>query len=131
MKKVLVIVTLSLLSFNTVQSEKIPIICVQDSGNDEGFSRSYVIDNEKKEIMFEHGGVKSYTEDGNRIIWTSSATNDEGNVTEYVVELDRYTGKKKVLWRPKEKKRQKKMRLKKDEYRFWTEQCEFNPKYIF
>ena len=96
MKKVLVIVTLSLLSFNTVQSEKIPIICVQDSGNDEGFSRSYVIDNEKKEIMFEHGGVKSYTEDGNRIIWTSSATNDEGNVTEYVVELDRYTGKKKT-----------------------------------
>ena len=110
MKKVLVIVTLSLLCFNTVQSEKIPIICVQDSGNDEGFSRSYVIDNEKKEIMFEHGGVKSYTEEGNRIIWTSSATNDEGNVTEYVVELDRYTGKKKVLWRPKEKKRQKKMR---------------------
>ena len=131
MKKLLGIVVLGLLWSNIAQSEKIPLICIQDSGQDEGFSRSYLIDNEKKEITFEHGGKKKYTEKRNRIEWFSTATNDEGNVTEYIVNLDRYTGKKKVLWRPQEKKRQRKLGLKKDEYNVWTEQCEFNPKYIF
>ena len=49
---------LGLLWSNIAQSEKIPLICIQDSGQDEGFSRSYLIDNEKKEITFEHGGKK-------------------------------------------------------------------------
>mgnify|MGYP006169150603 CR=1 FL=1 len=59
MKKLLGIVVLGLLWSNIAQSEKIPLICIQDSGQDEGFSRSYLIDNEKKEITFEHGGKKN------------------------------------------------------------------------
>ena len=75
MKKLLGIVVLGLLWSNTAQSEKIPLICIQDSGQDEGFSRSYVIDNEKKEITFEHGGKKKYTEKAKFIVKKLNAQN--------------------------------------------------------
>ena len=127
MKKLLGIVVLGLLLSGNAYSEQTLILCTKDEGKDKGFSNSYLIDTEKKQIYFKNNKTsKNFKELKNIIIYET-----ESDVYEYVVELDRFTGKKKVLWRPIDKNKQKKMGLKEDEYESWTETCVAHPKKIF
>ena len=104
MKKLLGIVVLGLLLSGNAYSEQTLILCTQDEGKDKGFSKSYLIDTEKKQIYFNNNKTSKNFQEINNIIRYET----ESDSYEYIAELDRFTGKKKVLWRPKDKKKQKK-----------------------
>lgn len=126
MKKFIVILLLMLIN-SKVFAEKVNLICVKDDRNESGFSNSYTIDTQKNEILIERSGItKKFRENNNLIIYNSI-----GESHEFIVELDRYTGKKKVFWRPIDSKKAKKMGLKINEYNIWTETCIVNPKKMF
>ncbi len=127
MKKFIAILLLLMLNNSKVFAEKVNLICVKDDRNESGFSNSYTIDTQKNEILIERSGITTkFRENNNLIIY-----NAIGESHEFIVELDRYTGKKKVLWRPIDPKKAKKMGLKIDEYNIWTETCTVNPKKMF
>ena len=127
MKKLLGIVVLGLFLSGNAYSEQTLILCTQDKEKEKGFSKSYLIDTEKKQIYFKNNKTSKNFQEINNIIRYET----ESDSYEYIAELDRFTGKKKVLWRPKDKKKQKKMGLKDDEYESWTETCIAHPKKIF
>jgi hypothetical protein len=132
MKKIYLFLLILVMNINTIsKAENITLICVIDDGKDRGVSKKYILNTFKKEIFYTSSKVtKKYKERENQIEWR--VVTDVGNLkTEYFITIDRFTGKKNVLWRPVNKKKQKKLGLNAGEFKFWTETCKLGAKNMF